>query len=299
MNVNNKKKWLFSLIGFSLAWLPMMVDANAAQPTITIDVKSPESINYNQVDKFTRSIDKQSATHVTMDNNVLILSDKPITLADRAPTEYKPRTLADLGIKISMNNNAAGHSVTKIPDFSLASNDLRVVPTIPDMIKVQAAQVQVNSAPATLDKQVAPAPIATAPVSKKIITPEATKASSMYYQLSVIPGALILFGGLMMLFGMRRSVVHPDKSSVYSGVTAENEMVGKGELFDFNGKLVKGKVTPINTTYLDLLWRVGKFSKEGSMNTYFYMVYYIPPQQAYAQQLKKAVQVKEESHSDS
>lgn len=63
-------------------------------------------------------------------------------------------------------------------------------------------------------------------------------------------------------------------------------MVGEGGLFNFDETTRLTKI-PLDSTYLSMMWHLGRFSTDSNVNTYFYMAFYVPSQQQYASELRK------------
>jgi hypothetical protein len=322
MIMREQFKYAFILnltMGFCLSTLAGALSAAAAPNTITIDVTDPNaSVNYNQVDQFFDAQDratqsKAKVQHLAMDGKSLILSDKPIILADSNKAQYKPQSLSDLGIKFQAGMQAA--TIVKAAPYMLANKNLIAVPTVPEFNVEQQRmellssvltqfETMVSSAVSSAQQQGNNAP-ASPPPAKVFMTAASTPEIALKSQLPAQPAALSVHEqpasimtsiglaalSLIAIFGLSRlrsrKTKDEVKKSVFSGqIVQATEMVGKGEVFDFNRHLSNGQVIPMNTTYLNMLWKVGKFSNEGAVDTYFYMAYYIPSMRAYAATLQ-------------
>lgn len=284
-------------IGFCLS---VFATAVTAANTITIDVTNPNaSVDYNEVNKFNEAQDTKNMKHVAMDGSTLIISDKPITLPDKNKSLYKPRTLSDLGYRVLASDSQA--TIAKAAPYMLANRNLIKTPSVPYFeVTPQVTSVSV-SAPAAVQIAAAAQPgvstsskpfmsaASTPAIAIKATTPvqlQATgQSSSMMISLVLAGLALLAMLGLTRLRSRKSS--NDIKQTTYTGqLTDATEMIGKGDVFDFNRHLNNGQVIPMNTTYLNMLWKVGKFSNEGAVDTYFYMAYYIPSLHAYAATLQ-------------
>ncbi len=304
-------------MGFCLSIFAGALSAAAAPNTITIDVTNPnQSVNYNEIDQFFDAQDsamKNNAKvqHLAMDGKSLILSDKPIILADSNKVQYKPQSLSDLGIKFQAGMQAA--TIVKAAPYMLANKNLMAVPAVPEfnveqqrmellssvltqfetMVSstVSSVQQQGNNAPASPSTKVFMTAAATPEIALKSQLPAQPAALAVHEQPASIMTSIGLAGlALLAIFGLSRlrsRKTNEVRQSTFSGqIVQPTDMVGKGEVFDFNRHLSNGQVIPMNTTYLNMLWKVGKFSNEGAVDTYFYMAYYIPSMRAYAATLQ-------------
>lgn len=271
--------------------LTMGANAAAEQNVIKIDVTNNQGqVDYGQVDKFIESQNKKQVKYFAKEGNDIVLSENPIP--ETKLSGYRPANLADLGLKILAANQVLNSSVVKLADYRPASSGLYRLPSIPDFVVEEPAQLQAAPAISSSSPAVTSSPIAkSAPAKFMQASPAvhmtlAVDAMTIFLWSAVGLFALIL-ASLVLRAQSRRSSVAV-KTSSYSGVlTDPTDLIGKGELFDFTNDLVNNKLMTINTNYLNMLWKVGKFSNEGAVNTYFYMAYYIPSQQAYAATLQK------------
>tara|TARA_R110000868_G_scaffold248315_4_gene504826 strand:- start:454 stop:1389 length:936 start_codon:yes stop_codon:yes gene_type:complete len=278
---------------FLLLALPLSANAAVTPGTVSVDVtKSQTTIDYSAVDAY-HSAQPSQVKFAAVDGEQLVLSDKPIIIT---PVNiYKPKTLADLGLRFNPTNAAAGNNISPIETYMLVDNSVSAMPAIPQVVVAEIAQTAptAEAAPTAEVTQVAPTAAATQPVvaanttqATNVVKSSAAITSSS--SLMTMLASATLFVLCLLFISLSRRSAPAVKSSLYAGYEDESDkMVGKGELFDFSGKVLKGNITPIDTNYLNMLWHVGKFSKEGSMNTYFYMAFYKHPQNAYATTLKE------------
>ncbi len=302
-----KRRHLLLLLGIlcGLAFSLQSLPSHAAAPgNVTLEVNNGQiNIDYSQVDKFNAAQDGKQVKFAAVDGKELILSDKPVKINQA----YQPRYLTDLGVRVANSN------IVRIPPYDLVRNDIQTLPSIPDMIVMaEAAAVSVyDEIPVVIpgvstdisEPATAAAPqavrVASTPASTSAAIPSPTISANDDMMFWRVFGVSALFVSLLLLLLHARKEKQAPTSNLYSGMPDTNAMVGKGKLFDFNGNVMKGRVTPINTTFLNMLWHVGKFTKEGSMNTYFYMAFYIPPQQDYAKSLQKQdAKQTEETHTE-
>jgi hypothetical protein len=290
MNMRDKLNLqIFTAISIvSLGIYPALtMGADAPQGAIKIDVTNDKGqVDYGQVDKFIAAQDKQHPQYFAKEGNDIILSEKPIPVTKLA-SGYKPGILADLGLKVLAANQVLNSSVVKLSNYRLASNGLYRMPRIPDFVVEEPAQLQ--AAPSS--PVVASTPIATSAPAKLMQVSPATQMKVVVDGMTIFVWSAIglfalLLSSLILRAQSRRSSTVV-KASSYSGpLTDPTDLIGKGELFDFTNDLVNNKAMTINTNYLNMLWKVGKFSKDGAVNTYFYMAYYVPSQHAYASTLQ-------------
>lgn len=261
--------------------------ANAAAPqstpTITIDVNNPNgSVDYAEVDKFEKAQSGKQVKFASVENGELILSDKPIVKPKpQVRHMYAPVNLADLGWKIRTGYSIFNRNIVKVPAYRIANYELRKLPFIPEMPKM------------TYEPGLTALPASTWTVlinqSEVLQSPTAIVDASLWL-LSAI--SILLIGGMFVRSRTRR---FKETEIIYTGeIGAANEMIGKGELFDFRENAVQGKTTQVNTTLLNVLGNIGKFSQNGSIDTYFYMAYYIPSNKEYATVLHRKQKVKDE-----
>jgi hypothetical protein len=291
------------MCGFCCALFTMSSSAADSGNTITIDVNNPNSgVDYNQVDKF---MNAEAPTHkinfAVKDGNEIILSEhkivqnsqgkrimaQKITTTPTAEdniilveeTPYAPTRLADLGYGVYPANAFRENNAVKMRPHQLASRQLRTVPNVPEMY-IPPVQTTLAAAAPVANRAATPAS------SSRLITLDELVGMVTYFWLTTLTITLTLLAALLIM--RSRRTAKPEYALRYAGeVGAPNEMVGKGAYFDFTGQVMKGEVMTINTNYLNMLWQVGKFSEYGAVNTYFYMAFYIPPQEYYAAQLKR------------
>ena len=271
------------ICGCCLSLLFLSISPRAsAEPMLTIDVMNPQhEIDYAELDKFVDTLDKNKAKSQYSANTreIIILSDVPVKIIAKAlPKPYYPVLLADLGIKVYPTSAARNVTVYRLMPYKLASKQIRTVQYIPPMYvppRVEQPVVVVTAMQAP-----------SAAVSQKQPQTFISSLNLSTFWLVSVPVTIILM--CLLLLQRSRKTPYALKTPSYTGkLGAANEMIGSGKLFDFNGNALNCELTPINTNYLNMLWHVGKFSNEGAVNTYFYMAFYIPPQQNYAASLQK------------
>lgn len=258
-----------ALYGISLKASEHPANNSAAPKTITIDVNHPQqSINYQEVDQFMAAQDVNAVKFAATDNNKLILSDKPIVVAKAkpvpviAPKPYMPTTLADLGLRLNRQI-----MIVKIPGVQVAINNVSKLPVIPPMIVIPRA-TQIAQAGTFTQTMTAAQPAI---------------LSLVLWLITALSTVTVL--SLLLASRQRRQTT---SSALYSGkIGAPTDMIGEGEIFDFSTDAMQNKIMQMNTTSLNMLWHLGRFSKDSAVDTYFYMAFYIPPQQQYAGSLKR------------
>jgi hypothetical protein len=276
------------ILGITVVLYPYASHAN----TITIDVNSANPINYNEVDKFNAAQDKQAKfAEVDINNpNQLIFSAKPIIQTPKS-VAYTPKKLADLGWKINSTMTDTYGSVVKATPHSIVSGGLMRMPSLAQLnLPTNTVQTSAAQAPVTTVTAATPTAVATPPTRVNNIY----SANLPLQSVSQLPDAWTIGAGLtlLLLLGLlineKRQTRHKSLALTYKGqMGAANEMIGKGKLFDFNTQAQSCEMLTVNTAYLNMLWQVGKFSRDGAINTYFYMAYFIPSQQAYAAELRR------------
>jgi hypothetical protein len=276
------------ILGLAVVLYPFASHAS----TITIDVNSADPINYNEINKFNAAQDKQAKfAEVDINNtNQLILSGKPITQTPKS-VAYTPKKLADLGWKINSTMTDTYGSVVKAKSHRIASSSLMRTPSLASLnLPTNTVQASAAQAPVTTVTAAAPTAGVTPPTRVNNIY----SANLPLQSVSMLPDAWTVGAGLtlLLLVGLlvneKRQTRHKSLALAYKGqMGAANQMIGKGKLFDFNAQAQDCEMLTVNTTYLNMLWQVGKFSKDGAINTYFYMAYFIPSQQAYAAELRR------------
>jgi hypothetical protein len=268
--------------------------AYAANNTVDIfDKNNP--VDYQKLNSFTEQQDGTKTTYVAKQGGDLIISDKPIPVRPAINTaqqiiktaqaaitpNYAPSTFADLGMQMDSRFNS---NVMKASSMSLASNELYELPVIPTYTPAENVVTVVTQ---------------NGPVHYTSRAPEEPTYLSPSQAVDVIKGASILFLLSMLgatLFIWRNVFKHAqpidvndysNESSYVGAVGEPTEMVGKGDIFNFNLRPENRLVMPLNTNNLNILCNMGKFSQDGAVNTYFYIAYYIPSQHAYAAVLQK------------
>lgn len=271
----NNQEWLRRQIfaisfagGFCLAMYGISLKASEHPAnTITIDVNHPQqSINYQEVDRFTAAQDVHAVKFAATDKKTLILSDKPIVIAKAAPVittkPYMPTSLADLGLRL--NRNAM---IVDIPGVKVAINNVARVPAIPPMI-------------------VMPRTTPTAHTSTFTQTMTAAQPAILSLVLWLIT-ALSTMTVLSLLLSSRQRR-GAETRALYAGKIGEpTTMVGEGDAFDFSADAMQNRMSPLNTSTLNMLWHLGRLSNDSAVDTYFYTAFYIPPHQQYARTLKR------------
>lgn len=264
------------------------VASENAPPTITFDVNNPShDLNYKEVDRFLDGMNKQEVKYAAVKQNKIILSENPIELprylakpAPRPvpqPIPYTPVTLADLGMKMTPEAN-----ITTADNFQLADNHMIAVPSVPEFIPVPFTAV--NTAK---------------PFS--LIHNQLTSASSLsfLYDLSrtIFAGSGLLILCMLLLSRLRKTIYAQEGVSFTGTLGQSTELVGSGEIFDFNRALSSMQTMPLNSTYLNMMWHLGRLTNDNGVNTYFYMAFYIPPHQKYAAALRRT-RVRKETESN-
>lgn len=113
-----------------------------------------------------------------------------------------------------------------------------------------------------------------------------TAAAYAMLPVLLVSSITLMMLGMMTLVALRRAVVV--KQASYRGTMgAANEMVGDGSLFDFNEVKFNYPLVPANTSYLKLMWSVRKVTTDDGVHTYFYMTFFVPPQQGFADSMQK------------
>lgn len=251
---------------------------SSAAPTITIDAE--HGVDYKEVDRYISHMNTQKVKYAKTKDNEIILSEEPIVeipkyLARPAvqPTfeaaPYAPITLADLGMQYSPENNVA-----PAERVQLADNQLRAAPTVPEFVAVPVTAI--HEAPATQTQY--------SNIHNKL-----TEAISPTFMYAI--RAIFAAGGLIILLMLYASSRRRDAPALYKSrytgkLGIPTEMVGEGGLFNFDDTKSIQKI-PLNATYLTMMWHLGRLSTDSHVNTYFYMAFYIPPNQQYAAELRK------------
>lgn len=142
-----------------------------------------------------------------------------------------------------------------------------------------------------------PAPVNTAHKSQPasdvnihvINTAETVNMIKLISLLFAAAGLMIASVLMLIIFSRYSKSTH--HSEIYSGaMNFENGMTGRGMAFNFNDlRLTKG---PMHTSYMDMIWTLGRLSKNNSVNTYFYMAYFIPSYKNYARILRRKMSEK-------
>lgn len=109
--------------------------------------------------------------------------------------------------------------------------------------------------------------------------------------LSAIAGFAIIT--VLMMPRVPRTI-KTKRSVIFTGLLDKpNTMVGTGKIFDFSPISSGNHHMRMNTTYLNMMWHLGSFSNDNTVNTYFYIAFYIPPQHQYAAPLRRKSAAKE------
>ncbi|HTM64374.1 MAG TPA: hypothetical protein VL360_07730 [Gammaproteobacteria bacterium] len=249
-------------------------EMKSTPPTVTIDVlNSKGSVDYEEVSRFLAEQNKKQVKYAKADKNTIILSEKPIIQTD-TQTIYSPSKLHDLGFEMSKNL-----SLSKINSYHLSAN-LNNVMKIPKFAASKRT-VAINTANQNKLNNKIHSHASNTPQPVNII---------VFISLILVISVLSLASVLMLSLISRRSELKR-KSTIYSGVIDnETEMIGKGNLFDFDRE--NPNKMPMHITYMDMIWQLGRFSHNNSIDTYFYMATFIPSYKNYARILRRKVAVK-------
>lgn len=256
----------FALYGISLKASEIPVNSSSAAKTITIDVNHPQqAIKYPAVDQYVAVQDINAV-------KTLVLSDKPILITQLKPEiiskPYMPATLADLGLRLNKQL-----MIVKIPGVEIPINNISRLPIIPPMI-IEPHNTQIT------------------PASTVTQTMTAAQPAVLTLVLWLIT-ALSTITVLSLLLSSRPRLSSASSASYKGKVGAPTDMIGEGEVFDFSTSAMQNKVVQMNISHLNMLWHLGRLSKNSAVDTYFYIAFYIPPHQQYAKSLKRKTTKKE------
>ncbi len=261
-----------------------------ANPTITFDVNNPsQDLSYKEVDHFLDGMNKQQVKYAAAKptKNQVILSENPIEIPrflskptqkpESQPIPYAPVTLADLGMQMTPEAQIASAE-----HFQMENNDTMTLPSEPEFIHVPITAENAARAFSLIHNQ---------------LTSDSTL--SFLYDLSRLvfacSGLIIM---CMLILSRVRRTVRAHQAAKFTGMLGQStELVGEGELFDFNDVPLSMQTLPVNSTYLNMMWHLGRFTHDNGVNTYFYMAFYIPPHQKYAAALRRK-RVRKETESN-
>lgn len=280
----------FILFMLSIAFgLVMSISPAISRASVAVEVfNSNGEVNFQGIDAMQQSQDGRQVKFAEMDGNELILSDKPIIKAENQSKTYKPTRLADLGYQFNPGAVHPEAIMTQLAAYDVVDSQLYQMPAIPAEVVSAATPIVTASA--------APAQIATLP---NLQTMSSSYASHIVMQSAVVLFMIVLFGSVIvyLINAIQASVdlrTSPRQSkNEYKGEWRDaTTMVGHGDLFDFKRNAIHGAI-PMNTNALNMLCSVGKFSRTGTADTYFYMAYYVPSQHAYAAALREKQEEKQ------
>ncbi len=304
---SNKLHCIALVAGLCVALSPLQLFAanqSAQTSNAQIDIGATgDMIDTSQLDKFNAEQDAHAVKFIEVDeNNNLITSDVPIRHV------YMASKLTDLGYSIQANNAVTSDFISKTSRFTLTDARLQEVPVIPEFVMSPNAEYQpaATTYGATASAQ-AMTPVAKAAHDAARVRPSATPSATVkpQHRMSAQTLEIVLaLAGIYVLFLMAlRTNKQSRAAAKYQGeLGAPNEMVGRGRLFDFSNKPAKQLGYPQNRSNLQMMWNIKRFTddKQDGVHTYFYMTFYVPPQQGYASNLQKrktTSKEKEKAHS--
>jgi len=111
---------------------------------------------------------------------------------------------------------------------------------------------------------------------------------SLVFISLVLAAFALTIASAFMLILLSRNSKSTLNSRIYSGaLSTENEMIGKGQIFDFNNQ--NHTKRPMHTTHTDMMWKLGRFTHNSSIDTYFYMAIFTPSYKNYARILRRKI----------
>jgi hypothetical protein len=242
-------------------------------------------ITSEDLDKFINVQDSRQVQYVSVEKeaHTIIFSDSPIYHI------YLAAALPDLGYAFSPDN-----LMVPTAGVSLAGDAINAVPVIPDFVIEPVVEPVVAAAPAPY---YTPSHDEIYDQARHDISFMASAMKNLYQQTereivaTVVPfvvlTAAIAAAAAAGIYARTRLRKRRKQASYKGLLGTSNEMVGQGSLFEFGvNSANKGLLLPENTSYLNLIWSVKKSSTDGA-HTYFYMTFYVLPQQGYAASLQK------------
>lgn len=279
-----RRKYKFNCIalvaGLCIALSPIHAFADT-QPTQSTDAQidigaNGDLIDGNQLDQFVAAQESHAVKFVEIDEeNNIVTSDKPIMHV------YMASRLSDLGYAIQAEYAGTKEFVTKTSRFTLTDAHLAETPAIPEF--VMSPNVEYQPAVTTYAEAAKAQTVAAKPAIKPTIKPQHRMSAQALALAIALAAAYVL-----LLLAMR-----PAKQARridYKGTLgAANDLVGHGAIFDFTGNNAHHVVFPSNLSYLHLMWNIKrvKDDRNEGVHTYFYMTFYIPPQQGFASSMQK------------
>lgn len=269
---------LFSGMYFMSFSASVLAEPLTGHNQFNYDVKSGV-IDETELNQF---VDAQNAHPVTFfeadENSSVVMSDIPIKHV------YMASSLSDLGY--SMVGDQA--LIDKSSSFTLADSSLQQMPVVPDFVAPTIASPQpakVEQVQAKVDVQ--PVVHRAAPTQTSMQPPQPITTEVLAW----LAAGLAIYTLILMIIPPASQV--KSRKAFEGKIGAANDMVGQGGVFEFTNYHTNRVLFPANRSHLNLMWMTKHFKdrKQGEMDSYFYMTFYVPPQHGYAASMETTQKV--------